>query len=259
LITRRAQDSTGRASAERLSLGADRFGRRSQPTDVFAACRQSVNVRRHCPGRPCRSVAKFRFRWPKRDAFVPQSKGCSKWISQKWGQEGAEPADLPALVLDDRGRVVAVLRLDLGPGDPRYDLARTRAVLAKRIAERTKSELATKKKADEVENAHQRAQLDGSVRADREKFQEWEDKLRVAYRTHSYEEAALVVLRELDDQARETQRSHPGTTLVNDGGASVGKTCLRRRQEEKGQKKGQTESQPSGRSFYPGRRSRLGS
>jgi hypothetical protein len=128
---------------------------------------------------------------------------------------------LPALeLLDDRDRAIATLRLDLGPGDPRFDLARTRSVLAKRITEQTKAVREAKKEVDEVENAHQRAKLSGSARTTRQSLEEWDEKLWEKYRAHGMAQAAIQVLQELDNQARETQREHPGVTLVKVDGAA---------------------------------------
>ena len=65
---------------------------------------------------------------------------------------GERPPTLPALeLLDDRGRIAAVLRLDLGPGDRRFDLARTKAVIRDRLAERADMELVAKKEINKLE------------------------------------------------------------------------------------------------------------
>lgn len=135
-------------------------------------------------------------------------------------KQGAKKGPFPAVeLLDDRNRVVAVLRLDLGPGDPRFDLARTRSVLAKRIADQTNAERVAKKEVDDVENAHQRAKLDSSARTSRQSLEEWNERLREKYRAHGMAQAARQVWQELDKQARESQRNHPGVTLVKDGSA----------------------------------------
>lgn len=135
-----------------------------------------------------------------------------------------KPARFPALdLLDDRDQLAAVLRLDLEPGDPRYDLARSRAVIAKRTAERKTTVQSAKKKVDDAENAYQRANLENKALTTPAVFEEWQSKLRDAHRDYSRERAAVQVLEELDNQAREAQRQHPGATLAkNDGSPEAG-------------------------------------
>lgn len=193
-------------------------------SDVFARVR-AVRVRGAAaaiaPDDPAPALARFRI--PLADSGLVLYRNLKGQLKVDLAAKGTKPKDLPALdLLDDRGGVAAVLRLDLGPGDPRYDLARTRAVLAKRIPERTKAELTAKKAADDVENAHQRAMLDQTALASPEKFAEWEIKLLDKRRAHGMQQAAIQVLQELDDQARESQRMYPGSTLVKDSNASAG-------------------------------------
>lgn len=134
----------------------------------------------------------------------------------------SKTTSLPALeLLDDRGRLAAVLRLDLQQGDPRFDLARTRAVLAQRINQRKENELKTKRAVDAVENENQRAQLEGSFNASFAAMEQAQAKLNAAYREHRYEQAARVVFQELDDEARMAQRQHPGATLVKDNASAI--------------------------------------
>lgn len=189
--------------------------------DVFARVR-GVRVRGKgeaiAPDDPAAEPATFRV--SSTDSGLILSRNLKGELKIDVAKKGAKPTALPALeLLDDRGRIAAVLRLDLGPGDPRYDLARTRAVLATRIAERTKAEQSAKKDVDDVENAHQRALLEKSTRGKRDAREEWDEKLRDVYREHGIQEAAVRVLHELDNQVRESQRDHPGATLVKDGGA----------------------------------------
>ncbi len=135
-------------------------------------------------------------------------------------KNGVKPATFPALdLLDDRDQLAAVLRLDLEPGDPRYDLARSRAVIAKRTAERKTTSQSAKKKVDDAENAYQRANLENKALTTPAVFEEWQGKLRDAHRDYSRERAAVQVLEELDNQAREAQRQHPGATLAKNNGS----------------------------------------
>ncbi|MDX1948655.1 MAG: hypothetical protein SFU86_24925 [Pirellulaceae bacterium] len=134
--------------------------------------------------------------------------------------ELAAPTDktpLPAVdLVDEQGRLAAVLRLDLGPGDPRYDLARTRAVLAKRLTAVLAEEKAAKKGVDDAENADQRAKLERGGPGRFDEFEAAQQKLRDKYRAHGYAAAAAQVVQELDDAAREQQRKNPAATLVKD-------------------------------------------
>lgn len=191
--------------------------------DVFArvhAVRVRGTANAIAPDDPPAEVARFRI--PLVDSGLVLMRNLKGQLNIEPAKKAAKPAAFPALdLLDDRGSLAAVLRLDLGPGDPRFDLARTRAVLAKRMAERTTAERSAKKEVDDVENAQQRARLDKPGRASRDTLHEWEEKLHEKYRAHGMEQAASRVLQELDNQARESQRKYPGATLVKDGSTSA--------------------------------------
>lgn len=164
------------------------------------------------------SAEKATFRIPIPDSELVLSRDLKGEIKVEVGKKRAKLAKYPALeLLDDRGRVAGVLRLDLGSGDPRYDLARSRSVLAMRMADSIKSERDLQKDVDDAENALQKAKLEKLSRADRE---ELDQDLREKYRNLGYQRANSVVLHEFDKQAREAQRDYPAATLVKDGNDS---------------------------------------
>jgi len=190
----------------------------AQRADVFART-QAVRVRGGGaavkPADPTAALARFEV--PLGDSGLILYRNLKGQLKVDVAKTGGAPADLPALeLLDDRGRLAAVLRLDLKPGDPRYDLARTRAVLSKRAVDRKAAEQAAKSQVDTVENAYQRYKLEKGAGLDFETINEWERKLLDAHRTHGRERAMRMVLGELDAQALETQRRHPNITLAAD-------------------------------------------
>lgn len=196
----------------------------SDRRDVFARVR-GVRVRGTTnavrPDDPAAPLARFSVPLP--DSELVLYRNLKGQLKVDVAPQKTPPAAPPALeLLDEQGQVAAVLRLDLGPGDPRYDLARTRAVMARRIAERTTSEAKARSAADAVENAFQKAQLEGALQADFNAFEEWRGKLHQAHRAHRYEETARVIFQELDGEAREMQRRYPAATLVQDGADSAG-------------------------------------
>lgn len=171
------------------------------------------------------SSAKATFRIPLADSELVLTHDLKGELQIEPGKKRAKSAKAPALeLLDDRGRLAAILRLDLGPGDPRFDLARTRSVLAVRKAENVKRERAAKKDVDDAENAQQRGRLEKLSRVERD---ELEENLRRLYREHGYLQANGRILHELDDQARESQRQYPAATLVMDGGVSTAEAAWR--------------------------------
>lgn len=186
--------------------------------DVFARVR-AVRVRGGSamvgPEDPTTPLARFRI--PLADSELTLIRNLQGKLKVDIVAGKGKPTALPALeLLDDRGRLAAVLRLDLQQGDPRFDLARTRAVLAQRIKDRKETEEKTKKVVDAVENENQLAQLQGVFNTSFDAFTQAQAKLNAAYREHRYEQAARVVFQELDDEAREAQRQNPSATLVKD-------------------------------------------
>ncbi|MFO0817607.1 MAG: hypothetical protein U1A77_06675 [Pirellulales bacterium] len=187
--------------------------------DVFArvrAARVRGGLATVAPEDPSTPLARFRIPLPDSELVLFRNLKGQLKVDVAGGKR--KPTSLPALdLLDERGRLAAVLRLDLQQGDPRFDLARTRAVLAQRIKEREDAERKTKKTVDAVENEIQRGDLDGSLRMNQDAFNEAQSKRSGAYRDHRYEEAARVVFQELDGEAREAQRKNPSATLVKNG------------------------------------------
>lgn len=136
---------------------------------------------------------------------------------------------MPALeLLDARGRVAAVLRLDLAIGDPRFDLARTKELLRDRLAERTDAEKESRKEFDDVENAYQRALLEKKAP---QVIQEWNEKLNGKARVLGHNRAAINLYRELDKQVAALQLRYPATTIVKDGGETVANPLVAKHQQ----------------------------
>ena len=134
--------------------------------------------------------------------------------------KGEKPPALPALeLLDDRSRVIAVLRLDLTSGDPRFDLARTRAMLRNRLAERADMERVATKEFNEVENEVQKLRLE---KKPFEVVRVLDEKANEKKKTLNRHHAASELMQDVDRKAAELQLRYPGTTIVKDGEETPG-------------------------------------
>jgi hypothetical protein len=145
--------------------------------------------------------------------------------------KGAKLPALPALeLLDDRDAVIALLRLDVAPGDPRYDLVRTKAILQARRAERAEFEKQITKDLGDLENEQKRQELEQKStenpshsprRKNTRSGRNTADKAGETKNDLGLEHATLFLLQNVQQKAVAFQRRFPATTLVKDGDDST--------------------------------------
>lgn len=125
---------------------------------------------------------------------------------------------LPALeCFNEQNRLVAVLRLDLQAGDTRFDLARTRAVLQRRIEERSEAEKQAAKEVDKRKNEKQEDSLKNPGRINVTRMQQLDDGIRVAEKLQAVHHAALTISQAWASKIVELQTRFPAATLAKDG------------------------------------------
>lgn len=128
--------------------------------------------------------------------------------------EDGKPHRLPALELfDDQGDLIGLLRLDLEPGDPRFDLARTLAMIRGRLKERADGAVRAKKDLSDVEDELQKKQLQGKASS----YKERTEKLKEMKTSLTKETQALQLMQNVERQLIALQRQFPAATLVKDG------------------------------------------
>lgn len=125
---------------------------------------------------------------------------------------------LPAMeFFDDANRLVGVLRLDLKPGDGRFDLARSRAILQRRVDEWKKGEQQASKAVDSLKNEWEKQKLESPGKIDANRDMDMNTKVQSLERIVSRQQAGRLLTLDWERKIAEMQAKFPAATLARDG------------------------------------------